>query len=65
MNTFYEDLQTLDKKLGSNKETLHFLKAYNEKIAELLAVLKLRDALELLILYDHDNKEVYKSHLKN
>ena len=64
MNTFYEDLQTLDKKLGSNKETLHFLKAYNEKIAELLAVLKLRDALELLILYDHDNKEVYKSHLK-
>ena len=65
MNTFYEDLQTLDKKLGSNRETLYFLKTYHEKIAELLAALKLREALELLILYDHDNKEVYESHLKN
>jgi len=65
MNTFYEDLQTLDKKLGSNKETLHFLKAYHEKIAELFTALKLREALELLIIYDHDNKEVYESHLKN
>ena len=65
MNTFYEDLKTLDKKLGSNKETLHFLKAYHEKIAELFTALKLREALELLIIYDHDNKEVYESHLKN
>ena len=65
MNTFYEDLQTLDKKLGSNKETLHFLKAYHEKIAELLTAFKLREALKLLIIYDHYNKEVYESHLKN
>ena len=65
MNTFYEDLKTLDKKLGSNKETLHFLKAYHEKIAELFTALNLRKALELLILYDHDHKEVYESHLKN
>ena len=65
MKTFYEDLKTLDNKIGSNKETLHFLKAYHNKIAELLAALKLREALELLILYDHDNKEVYESHLKN
>ena len=65
MDTFYEDFQTLDKKLGSNKETLHFLKAYNENISELLAALKLRGALELLIIYDHDHKEVYESYLKN
>ena len=65
MNTFYEDLQTLDKKLGSNRDTLYFLKTYHEKIAKLLAALKLREALELLILYDYDNKEVYKSYLKN
>ena len=65
MNTFYEDFQTLDNKLGSNRETLRFLKAYHEKIAQLLAALNLREALELLILYDSDNKEVYKSHLKN
>jgi len=65
MNTFYEDLQTLDKKLGSNRETLYFLKTYHEKIAELLATLNLSEALELLILYDHDNKEVYEYHLKN
>jgi len=65
MNTFYEDLETLDKKLGSNRETLYFLKAYHEKISELLAALKLKDALELLILYDHDHKEVYESYLKN
>ena len=65
MNTFYEDLKTLDNKIGSNKETLRFLKAYHEKIAELLAALKLIEALELLILYDHDHKEVYESHLKN
>ena len=65
MNTFYEDLITLDKKLGSNKETLHFLNAYHENIAELMAVLQLRDALELLMFYDHDHKKVYESYLKN
>ena len=65
MSTFHEDLLTLDKKLGSNKETLHFLKAYHESIAELLSVLNLKDALELLLLYDHDNKKVYESYLKN
>ena len=65
MKTFYENLQTLDKKMGSNKETLNFLKAYNEKIAELLAALKMKETLELLRIYDHDNKKVYESHLKN
>ena len=65
MNTFYEDLQTLDKKLGSDKETLHFLKAYHEKIAELLAALKMIEALNLLILYDHDHKKVYESYLSH
>ena len=65
MNTFYEDLETLDKKLGSNRETLYFLKAYHKNIAELLSALKLKEALELLILYDHDHKEVYKSYLTN
>ena len=65
MSTFHEDLLTLDKKLGSNKETLHFLKAYHESIAELLSTLNLKDTLELLLLYDHDNKKVYESYLKN
>ena len=65
MNTFYEDLITLDKKLGSNKETLHFLNAYHENIAELMAALQLRNALELLMFYDHDHKKVYESYLKN
>ena len=65
MNTFYEDLETLDKKLGSDKETLHFLKAYHERIAELLTALKMTDAMNLLILYDHDHKEVYESYLKH
>ena len=65
MNAFYEDMVTLDKKLGSNKETLHFLKAYHENIAELMAALQLRDALELLMFYDHDHKKVYESYLKN
>jgi hypothetical protein len=65
MSTFHEDLLTLDKKLGSNKETLHFLKAYHEIISELLLALNLKDTLELLLLYDHDNKKVYESYLKN
>ena len=65
MNTFHENLLTLDKKLGSNKETLHFLKAYHESIAELLSLLNLKDALELLIMYDHNHKKVYESYLKN
>ena len=65
MNTFYEDLITLDKKLGSNKETLHFLNAYHENIADLMAALQFRDALELLMFYDHDHKKVYESYLKN
>ena len=65
MSTFHEDLLTLDKKLGSNKETLHFLKAYHESIAELLSALNLKNTLELLLLYDHDNKKVYESYLKN
>ena len=65
MDTFYEEMLVLDKKLGSNKETLHFLKAYHESIAELMAMFNLRDALELLLIYDHDNKKVYESYLKN
>ena len=65
MNTFYEDLQAIDKKWGSNKETLKFLDAYHVSIAELLAVLQIREGLELLIVYDHDNKKVYESYLKN
>ena len=65
MYTFYEDLQAIDKKWGSNKETLKFLDAYHVSIAELLAVLQIREGLELLIVYDHDNKKVYESYLKN
>ena len=65
LNTFYEEMLILDKKLGSNKETLHFLRAYHESIAELMAMFNLRDALELLLIYDHDNKKVYESYLKN
>jgi len=65
MNTFYEDLQAIDKKWGSNKETLKFLDAYHVSIAELLAVLQIREGLELLIVYDHDNKKVYESYLNN
>ena len=65
MNTFYEEMLLLDKKLGSNKETLHFLRAYHESIAELMAMFNHRGALELLLIYDHDNKKVYESYLKN
>ena len=65
MSTFHEDLLNLEKNMGSNKETLHFLKAYHESIAELLSALNLKDTLELLLLYDHDNKKVYESYLKN
>ena len=65
MNTFHEDLLTLDKKMGSNKETLHFLKAYHESIAELLSVINYKESLKLLLLYDHDHKKVYESYLKN
>jgi len=65
MDTFYEDLLTLDKKMGSNKETLHFLKAYHESIAELFGGLNHKSALKFLLLYDHDNKKVYESYLKN
>ena len=65
MNTFYEDLKTIDKKLGSNKETLKFLGAYHQSIAELLAALQIWEGLELLIDYDNDHKKVYESYLKN
>ncbi len=65
MNAFYDDLVLLDKKIGSNKQTLHFLKAYNESIAELLSTVNLKKALKLLIAYDHDHKEIYEFYLKN
>ena len=65
MNAFYEDFKTLDKKIGSDKETLHFLKAYHNNIAELLSALEMVNTLNLLIFYDHDHKEVYESYLKN
>ena len=65
MYAFYEDFEALDRKYGSNKETLHFLDSYHENIAELLSALKMIDALNLLILYDHEHKELYESYLKN
>jgi len=63
MNSFYEDLDKLDKKIGNDKETLHFLKAYHNQIAELCSALKMKDALQLLILYDSDHKDVYALYL--
>ena len=65
MNTLYEDLISIDKKLGSNKETLKFLDAYHVKIAELMAALNMKEGLNLLVYYDHDHKKVYESYLKN
>ena len=65
VNTFYEEMLTLDRKLGSNKETLHFLRAYHQSVAELMTMFDLKDALELLLIYDYDNKEVYESYLTN
>ena len=65
MNTFYEDLKEIDKKLGSNKETLKFLDAYHQHVAELFSALKIIGGLELLRIYDQDNKKVYESYLKN
>ena len=65
MNTFYEDLQSIDEKLGSNKEVLKFLDAYHVSIAELLAVLQIGGGLELLRAYDHDNKKIYESYIKS
>ena len=65
MNTFYEELKEIDKKLGSNKETLKFLNAYHISISELLVALKIWECLELLRVYDHDNKQAYESYLKN
>ena len=64
MNTFYEDLLDIEKKIGSNKETLKFLDAYNVNISELLAVMEIEECLKLLMIYDHEHKEVYKSYLK-
>ena len=65
MNSFYENLKEIDAKLGNNKETMKFLDAYHFNIAELLAALKKWECLELLIIYDHNNKKVYESYLKN
>ena len=65
MNTFYEDLKSIDEKLGSNKETLKFLDTYHVSIADLMAALNMREGLKLLILYDHDHKKVYTPYLKN
>ena len=65
MVTFYEDLKFIDEKLGSNKETLKFLGTYHLKIAQLFSVLEINNGLKLLMYYDHDNKKVYESHLKN
>jgi len=65
MNTFYEDLKSIDEVLGSNKETLKFLDTYHVSIADLMAALNMREGLKLLILYDHDHKKVYTPYLKN
>ena len=65
MEIFYENLKYIDEKLGSNKETLKFLDAYHVNIAKLLSVLEINGGLKILKYYDHDNKKVYESYLKN
>ena len=64
INSFYEEFQTLDKKIGSDRETLYFLKTYHQEIAQYLSILDMNNALEFLILYDHDHKETYQSYIK-
>ena len=65
MMIFYENLKSIDDKLGSNKETLRFLDAYHINIAELLSVLEINNALKLLMYYDDEHKKTYESYLKN
>jgi len=65
MKKFYEDFKNLDKKIGSDKNTLQFLKAYHKSIAELFSVLKMYDAINQLALYDHDHKKIYIQYLTN
>ena len=65
MKQFYEDFKNLDKKIGSDKNTLQFLKAYHKSIAELFSVLKMYDAINQLALYDHDHKKIYIQYLTN
>ena len=60
----YKSLKQLFPR-NSLRETLNFLKAYHESIAELTAALKMKAGLEQLKLYDHDHKEIYESYLQN
>jgi len=64
MLIFYENLKSIDEKLGSNKETLKFLNAYHLSIAELLSVLEINNGLKLLMYYD-EHKKIYESYLIN
>lgn len=65
MLIFYENLKSIDEKLGSNKETLKFLNAYHLSIAELLSVLEINNGLKLLMHYDDEHKKIYESYLIN
>ena len=65
MLIFYENLKSIDEKLGSNKETLKFLNAYHLSIAELLSVLEINNGLKLLMYYDDEHKKIYESYLIN
>tara|TARA_Y100001970_G_scaffold43642_1_gene54388 strand:+ start:7633 stop:8496 length:864 start_codon:yes stop_codon:yes gene_type:complete len=60
----YSNLVRIYEKLGNDKNTLKFINSISEEIALIFNNLEMNDALEFLIDFDNDNKNIYKKYLR-
>ena len=60
----YSNLVRIYEKLGNDKNTLKFINSISEEIALIFNNLQMNDALEFLIDFDNDNKNIYKKYLR-
>mgnify|MGYP001385768318 CR=1 FL=1 len=60
----YSNLVRIYEKLGNDKNTLKFINSISEEIALIFNNLEMNDAIEFLIDFDNDNKNIYKKYLR-
>ena len=60
----YNNLVSIYEQFGNDKNTLKFISSISENIALIFNELGMNDALEFLIEFDNDNKNIYKEYLR-
>ena len=64
INEFNNQIVTIYKKIGQDKNTLKFIGHHSKTIAQLYGKHKLYEGLDFLMIYDNENEQLYREYYK-